>query len=68
MNIKVTRNDDGFLAQCKDVQGGFAEGDTPYEALYNLFDILNLISEYRSNSVSEERFREGIEFNIPEFA
>lgn len=40
-------NNDGFLASCTLIQGAFAEGDTPEEALFNLFDVIHLIISYR---------------------
>lgn len=67
MQILITTNDDGFLAEAEGVQGAFAEGDTPYEALSNLWDVLNMISEYRKNSFSRERFEKGISFSLPAF-
>lgn len=52
MNIKITINDGGFLAKCPQIQGAFAEGNTPYEALYNLFDVINMIFDYRNQSLN----------------
>ncbi len=68
MNIKVSKNDDGFLAQVDSVQGAFAEGDTPYEAIYNLMDVLNLISEYKNQKFPAKKFAKPISFTLPEFA
>ena len=68
MDIVITTNGDGFLAKSQSIQGGFAEWDTPYEALYNLFDVLNLIAEYRNSSFKKDAFAKGIKFHIPEFA
>lgn len=48
MDITIEKNEDGFLARCKDVQGGFAEGDTEFEAFYNLMDVLRMIADYRA--------------------
>ena len=66
MNIKIVSNEDGYLAKCGDVQGAFAEGDTPYEALYNLWDVLEMISQYKKTAFDRERFEQGVEFQIPE--
>lgn len=68
MNIIVSRNDDGFLAQLKGVQGGFADGETPYEAIYNLMDVMDLISSYKNKQFASEKFSRTISFDFPEFA
>lgn len=68
MNIEIIENDDGFLAKCPDIQGAFAEGDTPYEALYNLWDVLNMISDYRKKKFDRQKFKKGVSFSVPTFA
>ena len=68
MNIQIVVNGDGFLAKCVGVQGAFAEGDTPYQALYNLWDVMSMIAEYRQESFDREKFAQGIEFSLPSFA
>jgi predicted RNase H-like HicB family nuclease len=68
MDIKVTTNDDGYLAVIESVKGAFAEGDTPYEAVFNLFDVLDMISEYRNETFNKQKFENGVSFHIPEFA
>ena len=35
INLIITADDDGFLARCPGIQGGFAEGDTIEEAIRN---------------------------------
>ena len=52
MNISIIQNDGGYLAQCSGVQGAFAEGDTEFEAFYNLIDVLHMIVEYKNIHVS----------------
>ena len=66
MNIQILTNGDGYLAKCQDVQGAFAEGDTPYEALYNLWDVLGMIAQYKKTTFDRKRFEQGVEFKIPE--
>jgi predicted RNase H-like HicB family nuclease len=63
MKIKIEKNDDGFLARLPDVQGAFAEGDTAFEALCNLFDVIKMILEYRQFPIIKSS--KNIEFNIP---
>ena len=45
--IVVSFDEDTFIARCPLVQGAFAEGDTPEEAISELFDVLRLILQYR---------------------
>ena len=47
INIVITVNDDGYLAQCPGIQGAFAEGDTIEEAIFNCVDVLKMIADYR---------------------
>lgn len=47
INIVITVNDDGYLAQCHGIQGAFAEGDTIEEAIFNCVDVLKMIADYR---------------------
>ena len=47
INIVITVNDDGYLAQCPGIQGAFAEGDTIEEAIFNCVDVLKMIEDYR---------------------
>lgn len=47
VNILISVNDDGYLAQCPDIQGAFAEGDTVEEAIFNCIDVLKMIADYR---------------------
>lgn len=47
VNIIVTINDDGYLAECHGIQGAFAEGDTVEEAVFNCIDVIKMITDYR---------------------
>ena len=48
LTIVVTVNGDGYLAQCSDIQGAFAEGDTVEEAIFNCVDVVKMIAAYRA--------------------
>lgn len=47
VNILISVNDDGYMAQCPGIQGAFAEGDTIEEAVFNCIDVLKMIADYR---------------------
>ena len=47
LNLIITTNEDGFLARCPGIQGGFAEGETIEEAIFNCIDVVKMIAEYR---------------------
>jgi predicted RNase H-like HicB family nuclease len=47
VSIVVESNDDGYLAMIPGIQGAFAEGDTPQEAIFNCIDVLSMIIEYK---------------------
>jgi len=51
VDIIISVNDDGYMAQCPGIQGAFAEGDTIEEAVFNCIDVLKMIADYR-----KERF------------
>lgn len=61
MNIIFTKNDDGFLAKCPNIQWAFAEWSTKFEAFYNLVDVLKMISEIKWIKVENNVDN----FNIP---
>lgn len=48
IQIKIEKNDDGFLATCNSLDGAFAEGSSEFEALFNLFDVMRMIHEYKA--------------------
>lgn len=47
VNILISVNDDGYMAQCPGVQGAFAEGDTIEKAVFNCIDVKEMIADYR---------------------
>ncbi len=52
--------DGGFVAECPDVPGAVAQGETEKEAIENLIDAINGVLEVRV-----ERFFESVEFETP---
>jgi predicted RNase H-like HicB family nuclease len=47
-DIAVEENDGGgFIARCADIQGAFAEGDTPEDAIANCIGVIDMIFAYR---------------------
>ena len=52
ISIVLETNDDGYLAHIPSIQGAFAEGDTPEEAIFNCLDVLAMIRDYRANDNS----------------
>ncbi len=66
MFVQIEPNDDGFLASCPQIQGAFAEGETEFEAFYNLVDVLQGISEYRKTTHRKKQLeKKKLEFEIP---
>jgi len=57
LSLIVEPNDDGYLAQCPGIQGGFGEGDTIEEAIFNCVDVIKIIAAYRADR------GEGLGFN-----
>ena len=53
VNIIINTNDDGYLAQCPEIQGAFAEGDTVEEAVFNCIDVLKMIADYRKERLEK---------------
>jgi|APFre7841882793_1041355.scaffolds.fasta_scaffold217468_2 predicted RNase H-like HicB family nuclease len=47
ISVVIESNDDGYLAMIPGIQGAFAEGDTPQEAIFNCIDVLKMIMEYK---------------------
>ena len=47
ISVVIESNDDGYLAMIPGIQGAFAEGDTPQEAIFNSIDVLKMIMEYK---------------------
>jgi predicted RNase H-like HicB family nuclease len=48
LSIVIEPNDDGYLARAPGIQGGFAEGDTIEEAIFNCVDVVKMIGVYRN--------------------
>jgi len=47
ISVVIENNEDGYLARIPRIQGAFAEGDTPQEAIFNCIDVLKMIIEYK---------------------
>lgn len=47
ISVVIENNDDGYLATIPGIQGAFAEGDTPQEAIFNCLDVLKMIIDYK---------------------
>ena len=45
--VIVYYDEDTYIAKCPVIQGAFAEGETPEEALKELIDVIRMIFEYR---------------------
>ncbi|MBR8826532.1 MAG: hypothetical protein DSM107014_01270 [Gomphosphaeria aponina SAG 52.96 = DSM 107014] len=61
VSMVIEINEDGYLASIPGIQGAFAEGDTPHEAIFNCLDVLKMIIEYRQEQNQELNLGE-IEF------
>lgn len=48
LTVIIEPNNDGYLARCPGIQGGFAEGDTIEEAIFNCVDVVKMIAAYRA--------------------
>ena len=48
LSLVVEPNDGGYLAQCPGMQGGFAEGESIEEAIFNCVDVIKMIAAYRA--------------------
>ena len=47
--VVIYFDEDTYIAKCPLIQGAFAEGDTPEEALKELMDVIRMIFEYRGS-------------------
>lgn len=63
LNIHIEKNEDGFLASCPSIEGAFAEGETPFEAVFNLFDVIRMIQDYKKTK--SKLNHTPIDFSIP---
>jgi predicted RNase H-like HicB family nuclease len=46
-SVVIKNNEDGYLARIPGIQGAFAEGDTPQDAIFNCIDVLKIIIDYK---------------------
>lgn len=72
ISVVIESNDDGYLAMIPGIQGAFAEGDTPQEAIFNCIDVLKMIIEYKQEQnenlnlgTIELSASTGLAFSIP---
>ncbi|MDB9447102.1 MAG: type II toxin-antitoxin system HicB family antitoxin [Sphaerospermopsis kisseleviana] len=47
VSMIIETNADGYLARIPGIQGAFAEGDSPQEAMFNCIDVLQMIIDYK---------------------
>jgi len=47
MPITIGFEEDVYIARCPGIQGAFAEGETPEEALQNLIDVIKMVLTYK---------------------
>jgi len=70
-DIVVQENEGGgYIAQCNDIQGAFAEGDTPEDAIANCISIIDMIIAYKRErneriAPKEQREIESVSVSIP---
>jgi len=63
-NFDITVQDnegDGYLARCDDIQGAFAEGETPEDAIANCISVIDMIIAYRRERNEQIPSKEQIE-------
>lgn len=67
MKIIIKANDDGYLASCPTIDGAFAEGNTEFEALCNLFDVIKMIKDFHKEhkKKKEIHLEKPLQFTIP---
>lgn len=69
MQFTIEGNDDGFLATCPQIEGAFAEGDTQFDALYNLLDVIKMIQDYQHETAKKKSKKRilsrSLRFRIP---
>ena len=69
--ITVQENEGGgYLARCDDIQGAFAEGDTPEDAIANCIGVIDMIISYRRERneqlpLKKQRETESVSVSIP---
>jgi len=45
--VVVSYDEDIFIAKCPTIQGAFAQGETPEDAVKELINVIQMIKEYR---------------------
>jgi len=70
-NITVRENEGGgYLARCDEIQGAFAEGDTPEDAIANCIGVIDMIISYKRERneqvpLKKQRETESVSVSIP---
>jgi len=70
-DITVQENEGGgYLARCDDIQGAFAEGDIPEDAIANCISVIDMIIAYRCERneqvpLKKQREIESVSVSIP---
>lgn len=49
--VEVTYEEDVYIAKCPSIQGAFAEWETPEDAVKQLISVVEMIRDYRKESV-----------------
>jgi predicted RNase H-like HicB family nuclease len=65
--IIVTFDVDTYIAKCPSIQGAFAEGDSPEEAIKELIEVIQMIKVYRKQRgeyISNEAIMETNEMKV----
>ncbi len=68
--VIISFDEDTYIAKCPSIQGAFAEGETPEEAVKELINVIQMIKEYkkeRGEPISNEIILETdhMEITIP---
>ena len=58
LSMILELNDDGYMASVPGIQGGFAEGDTIEEAMFNCVEVVKMIAAYRAERGESLGFNE----------
>ena len=58
LSLILEANGDGYLASVPGLQGGFAEGDTIEEAIFNCIDVVKMIAAYHTERGESLGFNE----------
>lgn len=63
--IEVYYDEDTYIARCSTLQGAFAEGETPQEAIKELIDVIELILQENPQTKSFEVVSERLYATLP---